>query len=380
MKRIFITGGHHNSALAFLDWLNNHKDKNSLEFEIYWFGKKYINGENTLSPEYIEVSKRNQTKYINIIAGKLYRLRSPRYIHLFFYNLFLIPFGFISSFYFILKYNPDLIISFGGYIGLPFVLSGWILNKKIILHEQTVTVGLANKMSSFFADKICLSWPLKFYDETTLKRYSNKVIFTGLPLRELSYSQLNFNFENPKNKLLYIMGGKLGSESINSIVLSNLDFLVDQYNVIWSIGSKGGTYSKDKLILEINKKRLERKVYIKEYFQEDEMSYIYKNCSLAISRSGAHSVYEYLAFGIPAILIPIPWSSKNEQLKNAKILEESGLGFIIEEDRLSDEIFKSVVVSISNKIKNKDNFQNIDKSVYLNGSEKLGNEVIQVLS
>src|SRR3989344_6098515 len=149
-SKILFIGGHYNSTLATLDWLKEHSD-----FNFSWVGEsKYSDG--SITPEYQEVTKRNIPFY-DLKAGKLYRATNPKYFFKVIYNLFLIPLGFITAFRILLKIKPNLIVSFGGYQAVPLVISGSLLGIKSITHEQTVVVGLANNILSFFVNKIYTS-------------------------------------------------------------------------------------------------------------------------------------------------------------------------------------------------------------------------------
>ena len=62
---------------------------------------------------------------------------------------------------------------------------------------------------------------------------------------------------------------------------------------------------------------------------------MFARADLVISRSGAHTTYELLTLKKPALLIPIPWVSHNEQYKNALLIKECGLGEILLQKELN---------------------------------------------
>ena len=93
----------------------------------------------------------------------------------------------------------------------------------------------------------------------------------------------------------------------------------------------------------IAKKEYAQNVIVRDYFYEQEMIDVLQNTDMAISRAGAHTMYEYTMLKIPCILIPIPWASNHEQLKNAQILESLKLAEIIEEENFSKVIFAEAI-------------------------------------
>ncbi len=115
---------------------------------------------------------------------------------------------------------------------------------------------------------------------------------------------------------------------------------------------------------------------LKKYiFDEGEISYIYKKCDLVISRGGAHTVYELATKSKKAIIIPIPWSSGNEQYKNAKILADLGIAKILEQEdtdskKLKEEIYKSLSAKVV-KVP--------DDAIPLDGTKNVANEIFRIL-
>ena len=59
---------------------------------------------------------------------------------------------------------------------------------------------------------------------------------------------------------------------------------------------------------------------------------------LAICRSGAMTVTEILAVGIPAIFVPLPSENSNKQSLNAEIFVENNMGIIIDNDKVTGEL------------------------------------------
>ena len=76
------------------------------------------------------------------------------------------------------------------------------------------------------------------------------------------------------------------------------------------------------------------------------MNYFSKT-DLVITRSGSSMLAELLNCKLPIISIPLPTSTDNHQLKNAKYFEEKGYGFLVEENMIDKELF-NLIKSIYN--------------------------------
>lgn len=349
MKKIVICGGHHNSALVVAEALI------TKGYQVFWFGHKYsMLGDKNPSAEYLEVTAK-KIPFYEIKAGKF----QPKYK--FWQNLLRIPQGFWQSFRLLRKLKPDLVFSFGGYLALPVAYSAWLMKIPVATHEQTTVSGTANKLIAQIAQKVFVTF------ESSLQYYpKKKAVLTGLPIREELLKSKKKLFTN-KKKTIYITGGKQGSHYINEEVFKILPELLKRFNVIHQTGSSS-LYSDIK-----EAQRFKAKNYLaKEYFFEDEIGSIFNSADFVISRSGAHTVYELLILKKPAILIPIPWSSHNEQLQNAKMLEGLGLAKILTQDDLQKGKLLETILDFE---KNLEKFRLKEEVKAVNASEKILREI-----
>src|SRR3989344_584125 len=334
--KLVITGGHHTSAMPVIQELR----KSHPEVEIFWIGHKYslINNRNE-SLEYIEISKA-EIPFYELKAGKVYKTTNV-------WMLLRIPLGFLQAFYLLLKIRPDVILSFGGYLAAPVVFAGWILGTPSVTHEQTVVLGYANKLVSYFSKKILISW------ESSRKHFrGDRTILTGIPLRKSILLQKTNSYEFINNlPVIFIICGKSGYHKINELVLANLKDLLSFVNIIHQTGSH--SIYNDIVSLKDRYRKIQNEIkgkyYAKEFILEDEIGEIYSKSDLVISRAGAHSVYELAVLKKPSILIPIPWVSHNEQLENAVMLKDLGLARVIEEKNLNyNELKKNIKWTLDN--------------------------------
>lgn len=330
--KILITGAHFTPAVATIEELKKYPD-----VEIVYVGRKSTQeGDPSPSAE-SQVLPRLGVKYIPIITGRLQREFTIYTIP----SILKIPIGFILALMIILKEKPDAVLSFGGYVAVPIVIAGWLFSIPVIVHEQTLVSGLANKISSFLADRITLSFPDSM-------RSNEKTIVTGNPLRSQITVQTN---PRRSGKTILITGGNQGSHTINETVEKCLDKLTKFAKVIHVTGD-----SKFKDFERLQKRQNEN--YIVKKWIGKEYGEILSCADLVVSRAGINTLSELAYLGKPALVIPLPHLFKDEQEKNAKYFEEQGLVKILPQSKLSA---KSLLENIKLMLKNLDELTKIAK-------------------
>lgn len=337
MKKIVITGGHLTPAIAVIEAL-----KAEGNWEIYFFGRKYaMEADKTPSVE-SNIIPTLDIPFFPLVVGRLQRHFTRYGLP----SLLKIPIGFFQAFFLLLKVRPSLILSFGGYVSVPTVLAGWLLRIPILTHEQTTVFGLASKINSFFADRIAVSFTSSL--DHFLKK---KVVFTGNPLRKEIFSplrpldpEIERIVKKEKTPLIYVTGGNQGAHVINMAVAQVLEKLIKKFAIIHQSGE--GDYDD---LLEVRKHlspKQKKHYLVIKYIGSDEIGWVFQNSSLVVSRAGANTVTELAALGKPSILIPIPWSYKNEQMENARMLERCGFAKIIPQKKLSGETLKEAIEQV----------------------------------
>lgn len=236
--------------------------------------------------------------------------------------------------------KPDVVFGLGGYSSLAPVIGAYILRIPVIILEQNVIPGKANRLLSGFADVILCHWP----SSSTLEyfRDASKVRFTGTPLRKglLDYkkdSAAKLFGLSPEKTTILVLGGSQGAAAINTAVMECLPGLMAGCHDIQFIHCAGrADYPRVKAAYEAN--GIEARVY----GFLDEMGAAYGMADLAVSRAGATTLAELTARGIPAVLVPYPYGTDDHQYKNARELSESGAAVVIEERFLSTGRLSSV--------------------------------------
>lgn len=335
-KKILITGGgsggHLSVASAIIDYLIKNK-KYPIENILYVGGD--LGMEREKPGNSIEQRKMQNTKFktIFIRAGKLQRTFSLNSIYLLLRTLL----GVWDSFKVINKEKPDTIISTGGFVSVPICLVGYLFRKDIYLHEQTASVGLANRIVGKFAKKIYIAFgsSKKYFNPTKVKLVGNivRTAITNKDFKNVSDQYLKLVKQSPQLPLIYISGGGLGSHVINTKVLENIESLLSSYRVILQTGGNKEINDFEKATdiqktLEPNKAK---RFLVVEYIDDNNIGYVYNKMDFFIGRAGANTVYEIGVLAKPALFIPIPWVTNNEQYLNAKVLKDIGTAEVLEE-------------------------------------------------
>lgn len=380
---ILIIGGHLTPALATLHELKARGYTNFL-----WVGHKYSQtSDKSLSAEYNSIADEN-IPFIHLQAGKLWRKWTLKTFTKASLNLLRIPLGFFKSTFIILKYQPTLIISYGGYLALPVVLAGKFLGKTVVTHEQTSTQGLANKLIARFADRIYLSWKNNSFQFPT-----QKTVITGNPIRQqvLEAEGLFHDFNNDLPTML-VTGGNQGANTINWRLLKILPNLLPKMNIIHQTG--GSTLTKDYEKAQIAKQSLVENLSehyrIEKYIFTEEWGKAMKQADFILSRSGANAITEALHFGKLTVLIPIPWSSNNEQQRNAELVASTGLALVIKQrDEMQPEEIETAILKALKNVKSGKDFKNRNLNaaqqeaqalLIPNATQKLVDELEKLLS
>lgn len=359
--KIFITGGHSTPAKAMIDIFLKK------QWKIWYIGRKFAQEEdNSISVEYQTLKSYSPyVQFLVIYTGKIQRYLSFKS----FISFFKIPLGFVQSIYWLIRYRPNIILSFGGYVSFPVCIAGKIFGVSVIIHEQTRVMGIANKLLNSMSDKVCRSW--KNLGEAL---GSDKLVYTGLPLRRSifrSEKSLTIVLDRP---LIYITGGSLGSHIINILFEPIISKLLKDFAIIQQCGETLKYSDYERLIkLKENLPTNLRERYLPiTYIQEKNLGWVYQKIAFVIGRSGANTVYELAALGIPALFIPLPFASGNEQLVNAKFFKDNGAGEILEQDNLTPEKLYAEILIFSKKISQyKENAQKLKTKITLAGSENL---------
>lgn len=317
MATIILTGGgtagHVMPHLALLPYLKKDFDK------IYYIGS--INGIEK------HIIKRAGIPYYAVPCAKLRRKFT-------FQNL-AIPFtlarGIHEAGKILDELKPAVIFSKGGYVSLPVVIAAKKRAIPVIAHESDYSMGLANRISAKYCEKILTAFP------HAAKSVKNGV-YVGAPMRYSLYtadktqSLKSFGLNNTKPVLL-VTGGSLGASAINAAVKGALDELLKHFGVLHICGK--GNFSD-----------IKKTGYVEIEFT-DKMENAFACADVCVSRAGANTVFEMASLKKPMLLIPLPkTASRGDQILNAEYFKNLGYARVLDQSKLSPKTLTSEVLSL----------------------------------
>jgi UDP-N-acetylglucosamine--N-acetylmuramyl-(pentapeptide) pyrophosphoryl-undecaprenol N-acetylglucosamine transferase len=212
-----------------------------------------------------------------------------------------------------------------------------------------LTNSLTTKINSRFVNKIALS----FNNQKQIQELpKSKIVITGNLLRYQLFQKQpvsikNLKLKNNKLPIIYITAGNQGSHTINL----NLKKILPQlktFNIIHQTGKNDLKY-----FSKLSKNY--PNYFTSDYFDTQSFAWIINHTDLIISRSGANTSQEIVAFNKKSILIPLPKSQQNEQLLNAQwVKKQLPETIIIDNDQLNTKILIDSINKLT-KIKTKNN-------------------------
>ncbi|WP_300379583.1 undecaprenyldiphospho-muramoylpentapeptide beta-N-acetylglucosaminyltransferase [Clostridium sp.] len=318
------------------------------------FEIKYIGSKDGIEKEII---KDANIQYYEISSGKLRRYFDIKN----FTDPFKVLKGISQANKILKKEKPDIIFSKGGFVAVPVVIAASRRKIPVISHESDLTPGLANKLSSPFASKLCVT-----FRESLSYVKEGKGVLTGTPIRKEildgneSKGRAICGFNEDK-EILLVIGGSLGAKSINEEIRKNLDKLIENFNIIHICG-------KGNLANNLTNK----KGYVQFEYAKDELPHLLKSADYIISRAGANVIFELLALRKPTLLIPLSKKiSRGDQILNAASFEKEGYSIVLDEDEMIEK--KELILEKINELRNKKDFltKNMLNSKVLDGGDAI---------
>ena len=242
----------------------------------------------------------------------------------------------------------DAMIGFGGFITVPAGLACWIIKKPIFIHEQNSVLGSANKILSKISKINFLGMPIKNI---------NNSIISGNPIRE---SFFNYDEENENNESIniYITGGSQGADYINK----NIPKALKGFSNI-NIKHQSGRNNSNKV----------KEIYLHNNIDAEVLDF-YSNpqqqifwSDFVISRAGALSLAEITSMNKGILMIPLPNSIDDHQLKNAESIQAEGMGVIHQQNDHIDSLEQKLEEIIINKYY--DNWKKIIPKNHINAKK-----------
>ncbi|MFO8083061.1 MAG: undecaprenyldiphospho-muramoylpentapeptide beta-N-acetylglucosaminyltransferase [Desulfobacterales bacterium] len=239
------------------------------------------------------------------------------------------------------SFKPHLVIGMGSYSSVPVVLAAWRRRIPVVLCEQNILPGIANRYLARLADRINVS-----FEHTLAKLPEKKVRFTGNPVRKEVLQSLHYQKGEKEPFTILILGGSQGAHAINMAVISALGAFKGNADFFFIHQTGETDESQVKSAYGENQIPCRVRAFFKDMVQ------VYQKADLVICRAGATTVAEISALGKPAVFIPFPYAADDHQVLNARVLCDAGASEMISEKDLTGEFLAEKIFGLAkNRLK-----------------------------
>ncbi|HET7482501.1 MAG TPA: undecaprenyldiphospho-muramoylpentapeptide beta-N-acetylglucosaminyltransferase [Actinomycetota bacterium] len=214
--------------------------------------------------------------------------------------------------------EADVVVGMGGYVSLPVCIAASTARIPVVIHEQNIVFGLANRVAKRFARRVAVSF------RESLPAAGRHGVFVGNPVRD-EIVQMDREREraagieelglDPARRTVLVFGGSQGARSINQAAVGLRD--------LWSDRT-------DRQIVHITGRGFEPPhaetsslIYRSPSFM-DRMIRAYAVADVAVCRGGATTLAELTVVGLPALVVPYPYHRDRQQERQARVLEAGG--------------------------------------------------------
>lgn len=315
----------------------------------------FIGGQ--AGPEQAMVSS-YKISFQTVMSGKFRRYFS--------WHNFIDPFkiigAFFQSLFLLIKFKPNVIMIAGSFVGVPVAWAAAILRIPVLIHQQDILTGLANKLMANSAKKITVS-----YEPSLKDFYSGKTILTGNPVRKEFFScspekgKEIFGLKDGLPTVL-ILGGGTGAVAINDVVRSSLAELLQFCQIIHITG-------KDKRI------DAQAENYHQFEFLTHEMTEALCAADIIVSRAGMSTLSELVILAKATVLVPLP----GHQDYNAAYFQKNNAVMSISQANFKKGLFiETLKELIFNKAQKENLERNIAKVMKTDGAEQVAKLVLEI--
>ncbi len=304
----------------------------------------------------------------SIASGKIRRYFDWGYL----WDPLRIMVGLIQSFFILIRFRPDRVLTSGGYVAVPVVCAAYCLRIPILVHQQDMVWGLANRIMRPLATWITVNFDASW--KMLPARYRCKSHLVGNPVRPLIQSILSeprdralilkkFNLEEGI-PIILSLGGGTGALRLNELLTQAAIGLVQNAQIIHLTG-KG----KQILVPELH---FPTRYHHCDFFLNEMADALYI-ADIVISRAGTGTLTELAVLGKPTIIIPIP---KSQQEANAQYFEEKNAAMVLDQEKLSPLQLASAVEEL---LKNNDLRTTLSQRIQLLANRDAAKEMVDIL-
>lgn len=263
--------------------------------------------------------------------------------------------GLAQSMAVVARFRPDVAIGTGGYASGPAILAASMMRVPVLIHEQNVVPGATNRLLARRARCVAVSWA----ESIKMLPDPARAVLTGNPIRREIVTALRRDGLNAfrlaaGKPVVLVIGGSQGARSMNSAAAGAIPRILaaggqllmatgpDKFEATLEQAMQAGA------VLSVDSEGIARSargdVIIMPYIYS--MPQAMACADLVVARSGAITLAEITARGLPSVLVPHPKVPDNVQEKNARALEARGAAMVILDKELAPESFGSAVAGL----------------------------------
>ncbi len=237
----------------------------------------------------------------------------------------------------LVAFRPDVVLLTGGYVAAPVAWAAWRRRVPILIYLPDVTPGAAIRWTSRLATRVAVSF------EEVAGYFGKKAVVTGYPVRrEL------FTTDRPAARValgladdlpvLLVMGGSRGARSINRALQRSLPALLPHCQIVHISGALDWPEVASRAAA-IEPAGLAGRYHAYPYLHEMPLALV--AADLVVARAGAATLAEFPAVGLPAILVPYPYSGQHQEA-NAAYLADRGAAVVVRDHELDERLVPTV--------------------------------------
>jgi UDP-N-acetylglucosamine--N-acetylmuramyl-(pentapeptide) pyrophosphoryl-undecaprenol N-acetylglucosamine transferase len=242
-------------------------------------------------------------------------------------------------------FEPDVVMGFGAYVSLPLGLAADLARIPLVIHEQNSVPGLANRLMSWWAERIGVTYP----ESANHLHGKERVVVTGNPVRPqvLAHSRSSgraaLGLEDEALVLL-VFGGSRGARHLNEATVDLYPKLRDVpgLRVLHVAGRDEAPAVRDRLARVAD--GTPSGYTVLDYLED--MGAAIAAADLVVARAGATSIAEVTALGRAAVLVPYPYATDDHQTRNARGVVEAGAAVLIRDDELDAGRYGEAVLGL----------------------------------
>ena len=295
-----------------------------------------------------------------------------------------VPFRFLQSIrkarQIIKEFKPDIAVGVGGYASAPLLFAATAMKIPSLIQEQNGFAGLTNKMLGKRVDKICVAYEgmEKFFP-------ADKIILTGNPIRKvivpctpgMKAEGLELYGMNPDKKHLLVVGGSLGSGTLNNAMRAWIEKGCpggENREILWQCG-KYYKKSVDAFMDEHGKDC--PGIQYSDFIARMDLAYAMAD--VVISRSGASSISELCAARKAAVFVPSPNVAEDHQTHNAMALVRKDAGMIVKDSEAVEKLMGVALALLDNPEKIRQMETNIGKLAKMDAGSEIVEEAYKLI-